>query len=875
MTILPTQGRSIGERNAIKAWLKEHGAGDSQEIDTTKLAGTGIDGDKLIAQASRVAIDLVVLKGATQPGARSDLDEKQSIAAAKLALRNTTKLSESVTADLAGLTSAGVPDKAALTKLAAKADALRREAERFSQGERHLAWLTPKDQQELRSHGQALEAAYLAFAFHLAEAINLKGEAPGPSAARTLEQIRSDLLNVGSWANMLVPDETKLAAKQAAESQRLQALLGLSAAQVKEHFEASTDRWGGLSLQTSKPLDFNLGSRQLTEVMSDATWTSHRGNLDLSDNLIDSAWVLPDRLEGSASLASNALRDLGSFGFHPVEITGDLDLSNNKNLRSLEGLEQATVGGDVRLVGVPAQSLPTELNIGGKLIFDASQTSLIAEASYRQLAYQVVDQPGYKPFQLPADPAAALLDAAQTAPLTRDQLGAVVRATPNTKREELAAILAPRIQGSGLEAQEAFRAVGILDYKVKRLAAELALVPADPDQPLPKEIRELPTWKLLALSRIATSEDLRGHHHAAGFPEPSLTPRADRIIDVAVELARAGTSIGYADVMLPSWFQRNDKRLHRTTAQQWEILALDLKSVRLEKGELYLQLRSRAKEIPAALLFSGFSGGDAMFAAIESVAQRYPKHEPFLSTYRFLADNAQHRSSIGAGLAQALAQEEILALADPSPRLAAAIAKVDQLDRSTTASAAEAIAGAVTKGQKQLGEHPRGALFRAILRQDTAELSRGSDPRARSVMLNAAGLLFGSLSAEQRSVYAERLTFATVDQLNNQPTEAAVAEARFQGTLAALPPHQQAHLLYKFREALLLKSKHTFDRGVLGLIDALPDVAVAKALRGSGLRYALSDHRDALAAKLATFKLEGEVAEQLKPLLEQLKLNAQ
>ena len=143
MTLLHTQGRSSGERHAIKAWLEEHGAGSGPQIDTAKLEGTGINGAALTHAAEKGPIDLLVLKGATQEGQRPDLDEKQRVAGAKLALKNATKLSVSVTDQLLSLTGKGIPSKDALSKLSAKSKALYQETFRWSQGDKYLAWLKP------------------------------------------------------------------------------------------------------------------------------------------------------------------------------------------------------------------------------------------------------------------------------------------------------------------------------------------------------------------------------------------------------------------------------------------------------------------------------------------------------------------------------------------------------------------------------------------------------------------------------------------------------------------------------------------------------------------------------------------------------------
>ena len=171
MTIVPTKAPSVGERNAIKQWLSDHGASNGPEIDTTKLEGTGISPAALTKAAAEGPVDLAVLKAATQKGQRPDLDEKRLIAAAKLARSNTTKLSRSVNAQLTALTGHGVPDKAALTKLMSKAKALRHETDQWAQGEKHLAWLTPHDHQEIQAQGQALSTAYLAFANHIADTV--------------------------------------------------------------------------------------------------------------------------------------------------------------------------------------------------------------------------------------------------------------------------------------------------------------------------------------------------------------------------------------------------------------------------------------------------------------------------------------------------------------------------------------------------------------------------------------------------------------------------------------------------------------------------------------------------------------------------------
>ncbi|MFO0729290.1 MAG: hypothetical protein U1E65_36255 [Myxococcota bacterium] len=888
MTLLHTQGRSSGERHAIKAWLEEHGAGSGPQIDTAKLEGTGINGAALTHAAEKGPIDLLVLKGATQEGQRPDLDEKQRVAGAKLALKNATKLSVSVTDQLLSLTGKGIPSKDALSKLSAKSKALYQETFRWSQGDKYLAWLKPEEHQVILAQGQALESAYLNFAGELAEAVAKSGKAPGPFAARALEQIRSDLLNAGSWSRMLIPDETKIAEKQARTLDKLQATLGLSAAAVKERFHFTLDGHGEPVLRTTQPLDIDLSGRGLSGVVGGRSWALHQGDLNFADNMMTSAWVLPDRVEGSVSLANNALRELRTFTYHTVEITKDLDLSHNKNLRSLDGLEEIKIGGDLNLVGVPATSLPSKLQIGGKLILDASQADLIRSAEYRKLPYVVVDKPGFVPFQVPADPAAAILDATRCAAWSGDELRAVVRAIPGEEHEVVAKVLLPRIAGSGLEARQAFRAVEILDFKLsqERLAAELALIPTAPEAPMPEALLALPLWKLHALCRVAYGADLKAQiehpSEKTGFPLASTaeTPRADRVLEALVEQARAGVPVGFRGLPRLGWDHGDVGHLARDRGapQTWEILALDLNSVRLEKGELYLKLKSEPAEIPAAEVFRGFAGNENSYAAMESVLARYPKNEALLSTYRFLLENTFSDYGVAHSEEQhhrrALVGEQILALAKPRPALASIMTKLEGLSRHTTVSGAAAVAAAVTEGAKHLSEHERGAVFQALLRQDNAELSRGEHPRARSHILNAAGQLFLSFKPEERRIFLEPLVFATVDQLFNQPTEAKQAQGRFDVSLGAVPPSLRAYLLDAFKGPLgaCAPGKEVLDGGVKRLIDALPDIQVAKALRYSGWWYGLSPYRAEVQAKVATLKLEGELAVQLRPILEHLKL---
>jgi hypothetical protein len=76
----------------------------------------------------------------------------------------------------------------------------------------------------------------------------------------------------------------------------------------------------------------------------------------------------------------------------------------------------------------------------------------------------VVDQQGHQPFQIPADPGALLVDPARSTKLSNDELRAVVLAIPAEQHAPLAATLMSRIAGAGLEAKEAFRAVGLLDH---------------------------------------------------------------------------------------------------------------------------------------------------------------------------------------------------------------------------------------------------------------------------------------------------------------------------------------------------------------------------------------------------------------------------
>ncbi len=113
------------------------------------------------------------------------------------------------------------------------------------------------------------------------------------------------------------------------------------------------------------------------------------GVMELEECKLNNLEGFPDIVTGGIRLAMNNLRSVDSISRH---VGGGLDLSENP-ITNLEALKGVTIGGDLKLVDIPATSIPEGIDVKGNIIIYPNQTKLAADA--RRKGYNVIEAEQY------------------------------------------------------------------------------------------------------------------------------------------------------------------------------------------------------------------------------------------------------------------------------------------------------------------------------------------------------------------------------------------------------------------------------------------------------------------------------------------------
>lgn len=826
MTTFKLAGRSSAEEVAMRGLLAQHGVSigrDATTLEATTLTGPKVDASALekatLGRAEPLELNLDVLRKLLLGGKRLDVDQKHAREVSRATLASTLELSRASAEELSTLATAGFPSKEALGKLEARTRKLKSQLDDLSRDETKLAWLEVGDFGKIAAAGSTVVAAHADFQRALATHLEAGAPPPGPVYAQLLEQLRDDALNVGGWSAVFLDDLTRAARDTQSTKAELGKVLGLDAAALEQHFvfEPSPAYPREISFRTKGTLDLDRSGQGLNYLVGLQAWTHHRGNLDLSDNLLATSWDLPGKLEGNLSLADNAYADLSCFRDRPIEVVGDVDLSRNKNLRRLDGLSELHVTGNLDLRGIPARSLPFEdLTIGGKIILDAAQTSLIDSAKRKDLAVEIVGTP-LAPFVVPADPLALLRDVDKASRLTSDQLREVMLAVePEARLTQLAEELLPLAAGDDEQARRALGLVGRYDHEVSArwLAAEVAQIPTDPATPMPAALTTLPMWKLESLAHRAQTADMdalrKGPRppRADTFPpqSPLHYPRSERVIEVLLERGRAGEVVDVQRTPLTrAWANVGDSEhaVHRSQDAAFELILRGLQGVRLDKGELYTKLAWSSEEVPASVLFQGFKGYASSYVALERLAQRHPEHTAFQQLYDHLLDHKDNSGNVFVAggtdaLRTAFTHEHIALTRAPSAPLAAALEAVRGVTRTSTPAQAQAAAQTIRAQLPSLSNEQRGALLQDLYTQDRLYLTPRGDSQVRLPLADVARELLLSVDDDRQRLMSGPLMHLGVDVLRNDPTATAQATALLDATLDGLDGRRLGWMLTSF-----------------------------------------------------------------------------
>lgn len=888
MTTFSLKNVSRAEQTAIRGQLGHLGVkvdSSAQELDASLLSGTPLDPATLEAAAKAQGrpgeLDLALVKklveGVQPPSAADQL----RIQAARATQQNMVQRAATVAEELGALSdSAELPSKAQLGKLAAQATKIQYELDSIWRDDQKLGWLEPSEVEAIGSSATKLVTALAAFEHHAAGLVQALEAPPTPTYAQLLSTLNRNGLDIGGWAGCFMGDATLFAKMSQECRQRQKELLGLDDATFDAHF--SIVKQDGYSrsepaIRTTQPIDLDLSGRGL-EFLGYFDWLEHSGNLNLAGNELRGTWGLPEVIHGSLSLADNAFQELGSTFDRPVRIEGDLDLSHNRNLRSLDGHAKIEVTGDVNLVGVPATSLPSafgeSLVFGGKLILHATQHELISSAEYRGYAFQIVgeDTPETLP-PLPPDPAALLKDPEAAWALEPRQLRQVIGAVDYHERLAIADGLIPEARGQGDHAAKAYRLLDRLSYQASNavFAEEAALLPTDPKAPLPAELANLPTWKLQALIGPASELDHESELAALKAKQPKTMsyppaphfemPRGTRLLGLLLERARQGEPISHKVHVMDG--------ADRTRAAL-EILAHQVLSVRQDKGLSWVKLKGSPVEQLASELWTGLPAQVLSEPQeLERIAQRLPKNKAFA---QLLKTEARQLDLLRA----AIVDEQLAVLAEPRPALAAALTAVRGI---TPASTPEQAAGAVALIRKQLpmlSEIERGALLQDLDSQDVLVLAKaGPGPAIGEVRLTLAQLgleLYSGLDYDRKTRAAQRVAEQAVELLYNHPTIGPAAEAHANAVFDALHGATLGQTLVKLSWVL---GQH--DRGKLVLerqLDRLVDTATEPesiyALAATRYSQLIMPRKEALLAQLKSLPAQGDLGEAVARVLERL-----
>ncbi len=817
MSTLKLAGLSRAEDRAMLALLGRQGvqvARDATEVPASQLAEAGIDVEKLesaIAAAGHPgALDIAALRQVLPADSKS-ATAANARQAAELTVKSVISLAESCARDLTSAAAtaeqAGLP-REQLVKLQAMAQKIRRQLDTLNHADETLQELAPEDFARIYSKSREVVVAHAALSNALASHLeSVEGERPPATFVKLLDDLRSDAVNVGGWGDFFATKAQSYANDEA----EVRAAAKKTMPDVDITITAKTD-YGYTSPHVVTKGDLDLHGKQLVDALGGSDdWDQHDGNLDLSDNMLSSPWALPAHVTGDLNLSNNAFKSLRILDMRDLVVDGDLDLSNNRHLRSLQDLDSAKVGGNLNLVGVPATEFlgyGQSLELGGKVLLDASQTALIRNCEQRELPFEIVSGTSPKSPDVPEDPKAALADLSQLADLDRATLDAWTNAVPWEEREALASQIAPKIASADPgEALAAMRVVNRLDHKAYAAALKplVEQIPTDPTKPLPEAIADLPLANLNLLSWAAKRADLdesraarlaaRGKPKAEApptFPRrvPRASPRAERLYLLLRERARSGEQVSpTASPMGHMWrsdhgFDQQGNSVAADVAM--ELTARRIDAVRPDKGELMVDCGGT--EIAATDLLPEFMGYAASYEVMERVAMRSPTNEAFWKLYEHMIDNRWDGGNVtvgGGSSTQRTAEvrEHVDALAAPTPALAAATGAVRGLSAASTGEEASAAAETIRQAAGVLSNVEAGALIDDIYTQDRWELARG-DGGARVEMISLVAELADRLDDTRADRQIHRAFTVLTDVAFNAPAARDAAFEAFPKTLA-------------------------------------------------------------------------------------------
>lgn len=883
MTTFSLKSVSPAEQTAIRGQLGQLGLKvdrSMRELDSAALSGTALDPAALEAAAKAQGrpgeLDLALIKKLVQAAHPPSAVDQQRIIAAQAVQQNLIQRSDSVADELFALSSnATLPTKAELGKLEARATKIKQELDSLWLDEEKLGWLEPAQIAAIGSSASNLVKALAAFQERASTLVLSAAEPPSPTYAQLLSTLNRDGLDIGGWAGCFLDDAAYYPEASRACRQDQLALLGLDPATFDAHFTIVPHEGYTRTepaLRTQKPIDLDLSNRGLS-YLGYADWLEHSGDLNLAGNALGGTWGLPLLIHGSLSLADNAFEELSSGFSQTIRVEGDLDLSGNRNLRSLEGLASIEVSGDINLIGVPATSLPSELSeqlvLGGKLILHASQHGLIESAQERGYQVAIVGEDHPAPsWPLPADPAALLKDAEAVALLEPAQLRQLIGAVDYHERLAIADGLIPEARGEGEHAAKAYALLRRLSHAATNavFAEEAAQIPTDPQAPIPPELLALPTWKLEALVSPAGELDRAFDLAAISAKKPPLqyppaphfaTPRGTRLLELLLERARQGAPITQGLQVLDG--------ADRVRAAL-EIIAHQVESVREEKGLSWVKLKGSKAERPASELWSGLPS-EVLSEPREMarIAQRLPKNKAFA---RLLETEARHLDP----LALAIVKEQLAVLADPSPALASALAAVRGITRSSSLAEAQSAVAVVRAQLPSLSEIERGALLQEVDSQDVLVLAKGGDGRVRLALAGLGLELLGGLEHDRKSRAAGRVAELALELLYQHPAIGAEAEAHANAVFDALHGATLGTTLVRLNWALASheRGKAVLERQLDRLVDTASEPDSIYALAATRYSQLILPRKDALLAKLMGLPAQGELGEAVARVLARL-----
>jgi hypothetical protein len=327
----------------------------------------------------------------------------------------------------------------------------------------------------------------------------------------------------------------------------------------------------------------------------------------------------------------------------------------------LSGLQTVQIGGDLKLMGIPAERLPEGLQVGGKVWLSRSQHALIRQAVRRVLDVHIVDDAS-RAFEPPADAFRWLSTAKHFALPTHDELSASWLKLDDEARARLSNLLDARLRGAGGEGEGDARAAAQIllaaePGRLRKLEDELLASPASAWGRLPTPTLELLTHRV---------------------PRDKATTLAKILID----RARSGEAVelrwtAWLDPRF--WSRESDPRSGFEPAIReavFEVLAAEAVGVRSEKRLPVFLLRN-GSEIDFTDLFDGALGYPAILEELGWARVRHPESEPLSALWSALVDRKMSRSH---GII-VLVEKSVPVLRTSSPDLAAALAGSGSHDR--------------------------------------------------------------------------------------------------------------------------------------------------------------------------------------------------